>query len=161
MGPISSGHKNFNNVKNQCYKKHSMCQFYASSDCRLSFVPSCWIFVYVCSSLHRDGQDPESGACDPQSLLYKQSAWHYDMHGKYKKLNYRVKVALQRVGNLRGLQFKYLGKDQPDFRRWKLVLKADCSITPNNLKAETGTGLVSQLDTAVLTPFEQQDQINA
>lgn len=32
---------------------------------------------------------------------------------------------------------------------------------PNNLKAETGSGLVSQLDTAVLTPFEQQDQINA
>lgn len=30
-----------------------------------------------------------------------------------------------------------------------------------NLKAETGTGLVSQLDTVVLTPFEQQDQTNA
>lgn len=119
MGPISSGHKNFNNVKNQCYKKHSMYQFYASSDCRLSFVPSCWIFVYVCSSLHRDGQDPESGACDPQSLLYKQSAWHYDMHGKYKKLNYRVKVALQRVGNLRRLRFRISWKRSAWFQKMK------------------------------------------
>lgn len=65
------------------------------------------------------GQDPESGACDPKSLLYKQSTWHYDMHGKYKKLNYRVNVVLQRVGNLRRLRFRISWKRSAWFQKMK------------------------------------------